>query len=178
MKSSLDYPEVSSDEVIERIHGKRIVDSYRWLEDINSKETKDWIEKQNTLTLNYSGEIKAYPRISPYNYAPGLRRGCPSVRCQHFRILVHHIIPNIIGPIVVLSTMDMGTATLTTAALSFLGVGISPPTPEWGLMVNTARPFMRQAPHVIIFPGMAIFVAVLAFNILGDGLRDLLDVRI
>lgn len=94
------------------------------------------------------------------------------------RIILRHILPNLIGPILVLATMDMGTAALTTAGLSFLGVGISPPTPEWGLMVNTARPYIRQAPHAIVFPGMAIFITVLAFNILGDGLRDLLDVKI
>lgn len=94
------------------------------------------------------------------------------------RIILRHILPNLIGPILVLATMDMGTAALTTAGLSFLGVGISPPTPEWGLMVNTARPYIRQAPHAIVFPGMAIFVTVLSFNILGDGLRDMLDVKV
>ena len=71
----------------------------------------------------------------------------------------------------------MAGAVLTTAFLSFLGVGIAPPAPEWGLMVNTALDFMREAPHVILFPGMAIFVTVLVFNLLGDGLRDLFDVQ-
>jgi len=93
------------------------------------------------------------------------------------RILLRHVLPNILGPLIVYSTLRMGSAVLTTAYLSFLGVGISPPTPEWGLMLNTARNFMREAPHAIVFPGMAIFVTVLAFNILGDGLRDLFDVR-
>ena len=87
------------------------------------------------------------------------------------------ILVNIFGPILVYSTLRMGSAVLTTAFLSFLGVGVSPPTPEWGLMVNTARNFMREAPHVILFPGMAIFVTVLVFNLLGDGLRDLFDVK-
>jgi len=93
------------------------------------------------------------------------------------RILFRHILVNIFGPILVYSTLRMGSAVLTTAFLSFLGVGVAPPTPEWGLMVNTARNFMREAPHVILFPGMAIFVTVLVFNLLGDGLRDLLDVK-
>jgi len=93
------------------------------------------------------------------------------------RIMLRHILVNIFGPILVYSTLRMGSAVLTTAFLSFLGVGVSPPTPEWGLMVNTARNFMREAPHVILFPGMAIFVTVLVFNLLGDGLRDLFDVK-
>ena len=93
------------------------------------------------------------------------------------RIMLRHVLANIFGPILVYSTLRMGSAVLTTAFLSFLGVGVSPPTPEWGLMVNTARNFMREAPHVILFPGMAIFVTVLVFNLLGDGLRDLFDVK-
>ena len=93
------------------------------------------------------------------------------------RILFRHILVNIFGPILVYATLRMGSAVLTTAYLSFLGVGVAPPTPEWGLMLNTARNFMREAPHVIIFPGSAIFIAVLVFNILGDGLRDFFDVK-
>ncbi len=93
------------------------------------------------------------------------------------RILVRHVLVNILGPILVYATLRMGSAVLTTAYLSFLGVGVAPPTPEWGLMLNTARNFMRESPHVILFPGVAIFISVLAFNILGDGLRDLFDVK-
>ncbi|MDD4904430.1 MAG: ABC transporter permease [Candidatus Bipolaricaulis sp.] len=93
------------------------------------------------------------------------------------RILVRHVLSNIQGPIVVYATLRMASAVLTTAFLSFLGVGVAPPAPEWGLMVNTARDFMRDAPHVILFPGMAIFITVLVFNLLGDGLRDLFDVQ-
>jgi len=93
------------------------------------------------------------------------------------RIMIRHILANVLGPILVYSTLRMGSAVLTTAFLSFLGVGVAPPTPEWGLMVNTARNFMRDAPHVILFPGLAIFVTVLVFNLLGDGLRDLFDVK-
>jgi len=93
------------------------------------------------------------------------------------RIMIRHILANVLGPILVYSTLRMGSAVLTTAFLSFLGVGVAPPTPEWGLMVNTARNFMRDAPHVILFPGLAIFVTVLVFILLGDGLRDLFDVK-
>lgn len=93
------------------------------------------------------------------------------------RIMFRHVLLNILGPILVYSTLRMGSAVLTTAFLSFLGVGVAPPTPEWGLMVNTARNYMREAPHVILFPGLAIFVTVLVFNLMGDGLRDIFDVK-
>lgn len=93
----------------------------------------------------------------------------------HVRIIVQHVLLNSFGPVLVYATMLMGTAILTAAALSFLGVGISPPTAEWGSMINAARAYMRQAPHLILGPGVAVFVTVLAFNILGDVLRDALD---
>jgi ABC-type dipeptide/oligopeptide/nickel transport system permease subunit len=79
--------------------------------------------------------------------------------------------------VVVYGTLRSATAILGGAALSFLGLGISPPTPEWGLMVSQGREIMRSAPHVMLFPGLAIFVTVLAINLLGDVLRDVLDPR-
>jgi len=93
------------------------------------------------------------------------------------RIIIKHILRNIFGPIFVYASLRMGSAILTMAYLSFLGVGVSPPTPEWGLMLSSARGYMREAPYTMFFPGMAIFVTVLSFNILGDGLRDFLDVK-
>lgn len=90
-------------------------------------------------------------------------------------LLVRHIFLNSFAPVLVYATLLMGGAILTAAALSFLGVGVSPPTPEWGAMISTARTYMRQAPHIILGPGVAIFLTVLAFNILGDALRDALD---
>ena len=93
------------------------------------------------------------------------------------RILLRHVLANSFGPILVYATLLMGSAILTAASLSFLGVGVAPPTPEWGAMISTGRNYMRQAPHVVVAPGMAIFVTVLAFNVLGDALRDALDPR-
>ncbi len=90
-------------------------------------------------------------------------------------LLVRHIFLNSFAPVLVYATLLMGGAILTAAALSFLGVGVAPPTPEWGAMISTARTYMRQAPHIILGPGAAIFLTVLAFNILGDALRDALD---
>ena len=94
------------------------------------------------------------------------------------RIILRHIAPNILGPIVVLASLDFGWIILGIAGLSFLGLGAQPPTPEWGAMLNDARPHLQTAPHLLLLPGAAIFVAVLGFNLLGDGLRDLLDPRV
>jgi peptide/nickel transport system permease protein len=88
-----------------------------------------------------------------------------------------HILPHVLPTIIVLASLDMGNLLLAISALSFLGVGAQAPTPEWGRMLNDARPFLWQAPHLMLFPGLAIFLVVLAFNFLGDGLRDLLDPR-
>ncbi|NYT35373.1 glutathione ABC transporter permease GsiD [Allopusillimonas soli] len=93
-------------------------------------------------------------------------------------ILFRHILPGTISPIVVYGTMRIGTSIITAASLSFLGMGAQPPTPEWGAMLNEARADMLLAPHVAIFPALAIFLTVLAFNLLGDGLRDALDPKI
>ena len=96
----------------------------------------------------------------------------------NLRITLRHIVPNILGPIVVLASLDVGWIILGIAGLSFLGLGAQPPTPEWGAMLNDARPHLQTAPRLLLLPGAAIFVAVLGFNLLGDGLRDLLDPRI
>ncbi len=94
------------------------------------------------------------------------------------RIILRHIAPNILGQIVVLASLDVGWIILGVAGLSFLGLGAQPPTPEWGAMLNDARPHLQTAPHLLLLPGAAIFVAVLGFNLVGDGLRDLLDPRL
>jgi glutathione transport system permease protein len=93
-------------------------------------------------------------------------------------IIFRHILPGTISPIVVYGTMRIGTSIITAASLSFLGMGAQPPTPEWGAMLNDARADMLLAPHVALFPALAIFFTVLAFNLLGDGLRDALDPKI
>ena len=91
------------------------------------------------------------------------------------RIIFKHILPNVISPIIVQATLRIATAVLTASGLSFLGLGAKPPTPEWGAMLSEGRTFMTQAPHLVLFPGFAIVLVVLAFNIFGDGLRDALD---
>jgi peptide/nickel transport system permease protein len=91
------------------------------------------------------------------------------------RIIFRHILPNSLAPIIVSATMGIGGAILTAAALGFLGLGAQPPAPEWGVMISDGVPFLRQTPHMVFFPGMAIMVTVLGFNLLGDGLRDALD---
>ncbi len=92
-------------------------------------------------------------------------------------ILRRHILPNVLVPIIVQTSLGMGTAILFAAGLGFLGVGVQPPTPEWGAMLGSGRAYIFNAPHVATFPGLAIFLAVLGFNLLGDGLRDALDPR-
>lgn len=91
------------------------------------------------------------------------------------RILLRHIIPTALPAVTVQATLGMGAAILSEAALSFLGLGVQPPTPSWGTMLNGGRAHLLDAPHLTIFPGLAIAVLVLGFNFLGDGLRDVLD---
>jgi peptide/nickel transport system permease protein len=91
------------------------------------------------------------------------------------RILTHHVIPTTLPAVTVQATLGMGGAILAEAALSFLGLGVQPPTPSWGTMLNGGRAHLMDAPHLTIFPGLAIAVLVLGFNFLGDGLRDRLD---
>jgi ABC-type dipeptide/oligopeptide/nickel transport system permease subunit len=93
------------------------------------------------------------------------------------KILFKHILPNVMVPITVQTSLGMGTAILFAAGLGFLGIGVQPPTPEWGAMLGSGRNYLFNAPHVATFPGLAIFMAVLGFNLLGDGLRDALDPR-
>lgn len=92
-------------------------------------------------------------------------------------ILIRHILPNVMVPITVQTSLMMGMAILFAAGLGFLGIGVQPPTPEWGTMLGSGRAYIFNAPHVATFPGIAIFLAVLSFNLLGDGLRDALDPR-
>lgn len=94
------------------------------------------------------------------------------------RLMLRHVLPNITGPLIVQTTLSLAFAILAEAALSFLGLGTQPPTPSWGLMLNEGRGFFNTAPWLAIFPGLAITLAVLGFNLLGDGLRDALDPRL
>lgn len=94
------------------------------------------------------------------------------------RIMWVHILPNVVAPVVILATLGMGSAILSAAGLSFLGLGAQPPTPDWGAMVSDGRQYLRTAWWVAAFPGLAILLTVLGFNLLGDGLRDALDPRV
>ena len=94
------------------------------------------------------------------------------------RIVLSHILPNSLTPIVVQGTLGIGTAILDAAALSFLGLGAQPPTPEWGQILSESRNYVFTSPHMVFFPGIAIMITVLGFNLLGDGIRDALDPRL
>jgi dipeptide transport system permease protein len=94
------------------------------------------------------------------------------------RIMLNTVLPNCMAPIIVQATLSFSTAILDAAALGFLGLGAQPPTPEWGTMLSDAVKFLRAAPWIVVFPGIAIFVTVVAFNLMGDGLRDALDPKL
>jgi peptide/nickel transport system permease protein len=99
------------------------------------------------------------------------------VGAGHFRVVLRHLMPNVLPPMIVVASLGFSAAVLSAAALSFLGLGAQPPTPEWGLMLSTGRNYITRAPWLVVGPGIAIFVTVMAFNLFGDGLRDLLDPR-
>jgi peptide/nickel transport system permease protein len=101
-----------------------------------------------------------------------------SMGVRRWVILKRHILPNTIAPVIIQASMDMGYTILAAASLSFIGVGAQPPSVEWGLMITTARAYFLDYWWTVTFPGLAIFISVLAFNLVGDGLRDILDPRI
>ncbi len=101
-----------------------------------------------------------------------------SINCSKWRIIVSHMIPNSISPLIVSSTMGIGSVIIAGASLSFIGLGVQPPMPEWGAMLSGGRAWIQQYPHIVIFPGLAIMITVLALNMLGDGLRDALDPKL
>ncbi len=105
-------------------------------------------------------------------------KAAQSVGASDWRIMTRHLLPNSWGPIIVQATLGIGIAVLAAASLSFLGLGVQPPEPEWGSMLSQAREYIRYAPHFIAFPGAALALFVLGFNLMGDGLRDLLDPKL
>lgn len=117
------------------------------------------LSRASTLSLKNQGYVQA-AKVLGYS---------------DIRIMVTQILPNILGPIIVIGTLGMGGAVLAEASLSFLGLGIRPPFPSWGSMLSDARDQITTAPWISVFPGLAIFVTVLGLNLLGDGLRDILD---
>jgi peptide/nickel transport system permease protein len=104
-------------------------------------------------------------------------RSARAVGAGHARILFRHLFPNCLPPIIVVTTLGFSSAVLSAAGLSFLGLGAQPPSPEWGLQLASSRNYLQRAPWLTIFPGLAIAITVLGFNLLGDGLRDILDPR-
>lgn len=101
-----------------------------------------------------------------------------SINCSKVRIIVNHMIPNSFSPNIVQATMGVAHMITMAASLSFIGLGVQPPTPEWGAMLSGARQFIRQCPYMVIFPGLAIAITILALNLMGDGLRDALDPKL
>jgi len=101
-----------------------------------------------------------------------------SIGAGRFRILTRHVLPNAVAPVIIQASMDMGYTILTAATLSFIGAGARPPTVEWGLMVTESRAYFMDFWWTVTFPGLAIFLTVLAFNLVGDGLRDILDPKV
>jgi len=104
--------------------------------------------------------------------------GARALGCRHARVIRRHILPNIVAPLIVLATIGVAGSILTAAGLSYIGLGAQPPTAEWGAMLSTARNFLRDAWWMATFPGLAIMLVVLALNLFGDGLRDILDPRL
>lgn len=101
-----------------------------------------------------------------------------AINASDFRIITKHILPNIMAPVIVQATLSVANAILMASALSFLGLGVQPPIPEWGAMLSQGRIFLRDYPHVVVFPAIAIMLTVFGLNLFGDGLRDALDPRL
>lgn len=125
--------------------------------------------------------IPVYARLSR-NLTLGLKQmeyveAAQALGLSNYRIIVHYILRNAIGPIIVQSTLTAGTVILAAASLSFLGLGVQPPMPEWGTMMSDGRNFLGINIYLSLFPGLAIMLTVLGFNVMGDGLRDLMDTR-
>ncbi|MGN0293053.1 MAG: ABC transporter permease [Lachnospiraceae bacterium] len=101
-----------------------------------------------------------------------------SINCSTLRIIIHHVIPNAISPLIVQVAMSIASSALAASGLSFLGFGVQAPTPEWGAMLASARGYMRDYPHMVIIPGLFIMLTVLSFNLVGDAIRDALDPKL
>lgn len=101
-----------------------------------------------------------------------------AINCTRSRIIIRHVLPNSYAPLLVSATMGIGNTIMAAASLSFIGLGIQPPTPEWGAMLTAAKGFFRDHPHEMLFPGLFIMLTVLALNMFGDGLRDALDPKL
>ena len=101
-----------------------------------------------------------------------------AINCSTTRIIVKHILPNALAPLIVQMTMNVATSILAAAQMSFIGLGVQPPNPEWGAMLSAGRNYIRNYPHLVIFPGVTIMITILSLNMVGDGLRDALDPKL
>jgi len=124
-----------------------------------------------TITIRGVGTVNLIIAVGIYSIPAFARIG-------HVRILVRHVLPNVLSPLVVQASLRMATALLLASSLSFLGLGVQPPMPEWGAMLANGRSYLSTSPHVVLFPGLAIMAVTLGFNLLGDGLRDVFDPRL
>lgn len=136
----------------------------------------------NTIVAMCVGGIPKVTRLARASVL-GIRRmeyldASESINCSKIRMMFKHIIPNSLSPIIVHSTMGIGGHIQMVAMLSFIGLGIKPPTPEWGAMLSDARTYVLDYPYMCLFPGLMIAIVVIAFNWVGDGLRDALDPRL
>ncbi len=125
----------------------------------SSVPTMAWLARGSALSVVHTGYVEASRALGQSND----------------RIMGRHILPNIMSPIIVQGTLRLATAILTAATLSFLGLGVQPPAPEWGAMIASSAGYIRLAPHATVIPGVALLLVVLGFNLAGDGLRDSLD---
>lgn len=128
------------------------------------------------------GAMPAYARIVRGSILPIKEQefieAARAIGASDSRLIMRHLVPNVMAPVIVQATLGIASAILSAAALSFLGLGIQPPTPEWGSMLSAGRNYIRGYPYLTIFPGLIIMLTIYSFNVLGDGLRDALDPRL
>jgi len=127
--------------------------------------------------VSWAGEARLVRGLVLEVRERGFVEAAVAIGASRRHIVLRHVIPNIISPIIVLASLEMGAIILSIAGLNFLGLGIQPPTAEWGAMLNQGRPFFQWAPELMLYPGIMITLTVLGLNLLGDGLRDVFDPR-
>jgi peptide/nickel transport system permease protein len=136
----------------------------------------------NTAIAIAASAIPSYARVTRASVLSEKNRqyveAAVSVGTGHMSIIIKHILPNIISPILVESTLRIGASIVAISGLSFIGLGVQPPTPEWGSMMSSCLSYFRDTPTIVLFPGLAIMITIFAFNLFGDGLRDALDPRL
>lgn len=136
----------------------------------------------NTVIALAIGGIAGYTRILRAQIMAIRQKeyleAADAINCSTFRIITRHILPNTLSPLIVNATMQCATTLLAAAALSYIGLGVQPPEPEWGAMLSGARDYIRHYPYMLVFPGVFIMIVVVSLNMFGDGLRDALDPKL